>query len=110
MAVEKQTAAAKKVEVVKHEAVKDTATAKKTPAKKTASKKTTQKKELVTTVTLQHGGRDVLEKDLIETAKKDWIAAGHKKNDLKELALYIKPEENTVYYVVNGTDTGSFGY
>ena len=27
--------------------------------------------------------------------------------DLKEMDLYIKPEENAVYYVINGTETGA---
>ena len=46
----------------------------------------------------------------VPEAKADWIAAGHKEGDLKEITLYIKPEENVAYYVANGIDTGSFSY
>jgi hypothetical protein len=31
---------------------------------------------------------------------------GNKKADLKELAVYVKPEESAIYYVVNGSETG----
>ena len=37
-------------------------------------------------------------------------AAGKKVADIKSIDLYIKPEEGAVYYVVNGTDTGSVAY
>ena len=31
-----------------------------------------------------------------------------KEEDLKTVELYVKPEENTTYYVINGSITGSF--
>ena len=39
--------------------------------------------------------------------KKAWTASGKKVGDIKTMDLYIKPEETTVYYVINGTETGS---
>ena len=72
--------------------------------------KTAAKKEAVTTVVLQYAGREVFEQDIMARAKADWVAAGHKEGDLKEITLYIKPEENVAYYVANGIDTGSFSY
>ena len=83
---------------------------KKPAAKKTATRKTAAKKEAVTTVVLQYAGREVFEQDIMARAKADWVAAGHKEGDLKEITLYIKPEENVAYYVANGIDTGSFSY
>ena len=101
-------------ETPKKPAAKKTATRKtaekKTPAKKPAAKKTAAKKEAVTTFVLQYAGREVFEQDIMARAKADWVAAGHKEGDLKEITLYIKPEENVAYYVANGIDTGSFSY
>ena len=48
---------------------------------------------------------------MIASVKKAWTkAAGKKVADIKSIDLYIKPEEGAVYYVVNGTDTGSVAY
>ena len=44
--------------------------------------------------------------EIYETATEDWCKAGNKKADLKELAVYVKPEESAIYYVVNGSETG----
>ena len=111
---EKKDEEVSKVAEVVEEAPKKTATRKtaekKTPAKKPAAKKTAAKKEAVTTVVLQYAGREVFEQDIMARAKADWVAAGHKEGDLKEITLYIKPEENVAYYVANGIDTGSFSY
>ena len=46
--------------------------------------------------------------NLSETAKEVWKAEGKKVKDLETVELYYKPEENTCYYVMNGTVTGSF--
>lgn len=85
-------------------------TTRKTAEKKTPARKPAAKKEAVATVVLQYAGREVSEQDIMARAKADWVAAGHKEKDLKEITLYIKPEENVAYYVANGSDTGSFSY
>ena len=35
------------------------------------------------------------------------IPQGKKEKDLKDIKIYIKPEENKAYYVINGDITGS---
>lgn len=112
------------------EAKKDTTAKKTTTTKKTTTAKTAKKtgakaaagtttrktaaaktvKEVVPTVVLQYMGTDVTAKELSDRAQEAWIAEGHKKSELKELVLYVKPEERTAYYVVNGVDTGSIGF
>ena len=50
-------------------------------------------------------------KEVIARAKKVWVDAGYKiriVNDLKTMDLYLKPEENAVYYVFNEEESGSF--
>ena len=60
---------------------------------------------MVPTLTLQYGGRDVDLKAL-ERAARDDFKASHKRTLLTELNLYLKPEENTLYYVANGSVEG----
>ena len=53
-------------------------------------------------------GEQVNQADLIEEAKKLWKDQGNKPSDLKKIELYIKPEDDRVYYVFNGSSIGSF--
>lgn len=87
-------------------------TAKKAPAKKTAAeKKTTAKKEAVkATFNLQFAGKSYTTEDLVNIAKDVWkYDLNQKAGDFKTVELYVKPEENVVYYVINGDVTGNFG-
>ena len=88
------------VEAVVEEKVEETA------AKKTAAKKTTTKKAVKTTLYVQAAGKEVSMDDAIARVKDAWKAAGNKVGDLKEIAVYVKPEEEAIYYVVNGDVTG----
>ena len=53
-------------------------------------------------------GEQVSQTDIIEEAKKLWKDSGKKPADLKSLQLYIKPEDDRVYYVFNDDISGSF--
>lgn len=48
------------------------------------------------------------QKDIVAKAKEIWTAKGNKVADLKDLTVYIKPEDNQAYYVFNNDETGSF--
>lgn len=92
--------AAKKVEEVtadvKEEVVKAAA---KAPAKKNVVKEE---------VYLQCFGKEVSKDDLMKTVKEIWTKQmKNKVGDMKSVALYLKPEENKAYYVINGDVTGS---
>lgn len=105
-AIEKEAPAkktvAKKV-TEKAAAVKKTAT-KKTTVRKTASKKAVP---LNTEVYVQWLGKEVYEKDIVETIKKIWTEEmGKKESELVDLKVYIKPEDNGAHYVINGDITG----
>ena len=57
---------------------------------------------------LQFGGKEILTKDLTARVKDIWTKElGKKEKDLTDLKLYVKPEEHTVYYVINQEVTGS---
>ena len=78
-------------------------TAAKKPAAKTAEKKTAAKKTAVSeNVFVQYLGSEITSADLIAKAKKE---SGVKSP--KTVNVYVKPEENKVYYVVDN-NAGSF--
>lgn len=58
------------------------------------------------TIILQAYGKDADVAALSEKAKADFIAAGHKKSEIKDVALYLKHEDCAAYYVINGTFAG----
>lgn len=107
---------------VKKEAVKKTPAAKKAPVKKApAAKKETVKKETVKKapaankpvvkeeVNFQFSGKSYTSEDLIRITRDVWkYDLNGKEEDVKSIELYVKPEENTAYYVINGDVTGSF--
>ena len=107
---------------VKKEAVKKTPAAQKAPAKKApAAKKETVKKETVKKapaakkpvvkeeVNFQFSGKSYTSEDLIRITRDVWkYDLNGKEEDVKSIELYVKPEENTAYYVINGDVTGSF--
>lgn len=101
--VKEETAAVKETAVkaeAKDTAKKETAakkTTKKTPAKKTESKKA----EKIEEIYLQFHGQEIFTKDVMERAKQAYIAEGHRESSIKSIRLYIKPEENMAYYVIN---------
>lgn len=75
--------------------------------KKTAEKAKTIRKDMKTTLTVQHQGKDVTEKEIVAMVKKEWTDQGNKIGDIRTLDLYVKLEEDKVYYVINGDVTGS---
>ena len=94
-----RVAALPKAEAVKKE------TAKKAPAKKAAAKKA----ELKSEVHIQFEGKSYSQDDLMKMAKDVWkYDLKQKVGDLTRVELYVKPEENMVYYVMNKEMTGSF--
>lgn len=100
---------AKKVEAPKAEAPK--AEAKKAPAKKaaTTTKKAPAKKAAAkseTVITVQFQGKEVAVSAVEEKVKAQFVAEGHKASSIKTLSIYVKPEEHSAYYVINGDVTG----
>jgi len=52
-------------------------------------------------ITLQFNGREFDLGAVEANVKKNWKDAGHKLTEIADLDIYVKPEEATVYYVVN---------
>ena len=93
-------------EVEKKAAPKKAAAAKKATAAKTAAKKTVAKAAAKTVAVkaqtfVQYQNNEV---DLItveERVKAQFVSEGHKASSIKQVNIYIKPEEYTAYYVIN---------
>ncbi len=53
-------------------------------------------------------GEQVSKEELVKEAEKFWVEAGNKKADIKKIDLYLIPEEDKAYYVINDEFEGSF--
>lgn len=105
--------AAPKAETKKTTAKKTTkAAAKKTAAKETAKETTKtagRKAAAKAVVHLQFSGKERTTEELVQSAKDIWkYDLNRNPEDFKSVELYVKPEENKVYYVINGEVNGAF--
>lgn len=74
---------------------------------KTDSKKTTKKKEeMKSEVIVQHMGNDISVEKTVDKIIEMYVAEGHYRISIKSLQVYIKPEENAAYYVINHKQNG----
>ena len=64
---------------------------------------------LVPLLVLQYQGAEVDTAALIEAAKREFKSQ-HKRTLITSFQMYLKPEENTAYYVINGSITGAVKY
>ena len=111
-AAEEKKAARAKTAAKKTTAKK--AAAKTTAAKKTAAKKTTatkkaaaKKAEIKTEMYLQFSGKEYSQEEILQKVKDIWTYDLHQNvDDIKDVQLYLKPEESAAYYVVNGVESG----
>ena len=61
-------------------------------------------------VYVQFGEKSYSYEDLVKIAKDVWVYdLGKKAADFKSADIYVKPEENTVYFVVNDKELGNYG-
>ena len=96
-AAPKKAAPAKKAEAPKKAA----------PAKKAAAPKKAEAPK--NTVYVQYAEKSYSNDDLVKIAKDVWVYdLKQKAEDFKSVDIYVKPFENVAYYVINGTETGSF--
>lgn len=103
-------------ETVKSEVKKENEkkeTVKKAPVKKETAKATAKpaakKAALQASMQLQFAGKSYTQEDLVKIAKDVWqYDLNQKAENLTDVELYVKPEEQMVYYVMNKEFTGSF--
>lgn len=80
---------------------------KKVAAKKSAPSKKSAAKTMEETIILQSAGVEWNVAELRKRVIDAYISEGHRQGWIKNLELYVKPEERKVYYVINGKTTGS---
>ena len=110
-AVEAEAAAkAEEKPAAKKTAAKKTTTAKAAAEKKAPAKRTAKAAAVKAEVNVQFAGKEYTTERLVEIAKDVWqYDLGNAPEEFKSVVLYVKPEESAVYYVINGTTSGSFG-
>ena len=71
------------------------------------TKKATRKPAVKSSVFVQFGGKEIVEKDVVAACKKAFadLATGE---DLKTLEVYINVEENAAYFVANGVASENY--
>ncbi len=104
---------AKKPEV-KEEVKKDVAAVKETAqkavkkvsgkAKKAAAKPVKEKAQ--PEIFLEKDGNKVDIMAIVEKVKGLYVAEGHRESSIKSIQVYVKPEDNKAYYVINTKMTG----
>ena len=80
---------------------------KETVAKTAAPKKTVKRTPGKVEFFLQFSGREYTEKEVFQKVKDVWTKElKNKVGDMKNVQIYLKPEEAAAYYVINGETTG----
>lgn len=100
-AVKEKTEPATKI--VKEKAAAATETVKK-------SVKSVTEKFVDQQVFIQYKGKEVLVKDIEKQAEEQYVNDGNKAGVLKEIKIYIKPEDNAAYYVINDSYSGKVSF
>lgn len=110
--------AAKETSTVAKKAAKETADSVKKTAKETSTATKKAVKETTAAVKkeytklalketyIQVAGNEYKETEILKKVEESFLAAGHKITAMKNLQLYVKPEDGAAYYVVNGEITG----
>ena len=107
---EKKSAAKKGTKAKTGEAADVKLAAAESEEKKPAAKKATAKKAEVepkVSAVVEYEGRSVLIKNIVAKAIKAYKKA-NKGVVIKKVDIYIKPEENAAYYVINGDSSPSY--
>lgn len=77
----------------------------------TAAPKKTKKASIETNICYQVPGREINEDAIYDWIKFVWTSElGRKESDIKSIAVYLKPAENAIYYVVNNDYAGKLDF
>lgn len=50
---------------------------------------------------VEYSGKQISKANLEASVKEAWTAAGNKATAIKSLEIYVQPESNVAYYVIN---------
>ena len=51
-------------------------------------------------VYFEYAGASYNADEVVKKVKADWVALGNKVKDMADAKIYVKPEDNKIYYVV----------
>lgn len=77
------------------------------PKKETVKKAPAKKADPTATVVIEYAGKQIVAKDVLAAATKAFKAA-NKGVEIKTIEIYVQPEENVAYYVVNGEGSNDY--
>lgn len=66
----------------------------------------TAKKNIV----IQFQGRERSQENILQQVRREAVAKGVADEEIEHVDIYIKPEEQAVYYVINGQIEGKIGF
>ena len=66
----------------------------------------TAKKNIV----IQFKGRERSQENILQQVRREAVAKGVADEEIEYVDIYIKPEEQAVYYVINGQIEGKIGF
>lgn len=69
---------------------------------KATVKKTTSRRAATPQVYIQYMGNEFNQKEIVDRIVERYVSEGNKKSSIQSFEVYIKPEDNTAYYVING--------
>lgn len=111
-AAEKNTA--EKKTVAKKETVKKVAEKKneavaelKKAVEKTVAKKPAKKEAVAPQIVVQYDGNESTVDAIVEKVTSEYVSEGHRASSIKDLKVYLKPEDGLAYYVINEKVAGS---
>lgn len=61
-------------------------------------------------ITIQYQGRERMMDALLAQIRRDVLEKGISDGEIEEVDVYVKPEEQAVYYVVNRETEGRIGF
>lgn len=61
-------------------------------------------------VVIQYKGRERSEKNLLDLIYQDMMDKGMKEDEIENIDVYVKPEEQAVFYVVNKKIEGQIAF
>lgn len=76
------------------------------PEKTTAKKNAAKEDKTQMNIVVEYHGDQRSVAEIMDKVKAEWVEAGHRVSSIKSLDVYIKPEEYTAYYVINGKVQG----
>ena len=79
---------------------------KKPAAKTTKTAKAAKEEATGVNVVVEFNGTQRKVDEIVAKIKDEWVAAGHRLSTIKTLDVYVKPQDYTAYYVINGKIEG----